>query len=88
MSTTGVVKVIFQLPADTCDTTHTRTHQHTHNKPGRTLHVGGDTRYLTLYCKDNLSAANTSSYKTTHGVNLIGIVAADPDALEAQVISL
>lgn len=51
---------------------------------GLTAHIGDKTRYLALYSKGG-SAPQTTSYEMPGGLNHIGIVVDDLDALERRV---
>jgi len=54
---------------------------------GRSLHVGGEDDYLAVYSGpgDAPAAAGPSSYVTKGGLNHIGVVVDDLDAVEARV---
>ena len=57
---------------------------------GYTVHVGTDTTYLALYSgtTDHPTPLEGSSYNRLSGLNHIGVVVDDLDAVEAKVISL
>lgn len=53
---------------------------------GYTVHVGTDERYIALYSpKVSASASEVSSYERLSGLNHIGILVNDLDAVEARV---
>lgn len=52
---------------------------------GTTIHVGSDSSYLAIYTQKDSAAAKEDSYKTIGGLNHIGIVVDDLDAIEAKV---
>lgn len=56
---------------------------------GRSVHVGGDDTYLALYCcaDGQPRQAAQSSYDQKGGLNHIGVVVPDLDAVEAKVIA-
>ena len=55
---------------------------------GRSIHVGEDDSYLALYSPGKPLTAAESSYGLTHGLNHIGVVVDDIDAVEARVKGL
>ena len=52
---------------------------------GYTYHVGGDDSYLAIYSSGDTSASEVSNYHQTNGLNHIGVVVDDLDAIEAKV---
>lgn len=53
---------------------------------GLTVHVGGDDSYLAVYAHPDQHAPERESYWTCGGLNHIGVVVDDLDAIEAKVI--
>ena len=55
---------------------------------GRTVHVGGDQSYLALYGRGKADAEETElgSYERENGLNHIGLVVSDLDAMERRVV--
>ncbi|MEM7668994.1 MAG: VOC family protein [Pseudomonadota bacterium] len=53
---------------------------------GRTVHVGSETGYIAVYSKGQAPAELPESYGTRGGLNHIGIVVDDLDAVEQKVI--
>lgn len=54
---------------------------------GRSVHVGDDTRYLALYAPKDAPEQSPNSYTRHGGLNHIGLVVDDLDAVEQRVIS-
>lgn len=54
---------------------------------GYTVHVGSDSDYVALYSVGTPSEPATESYQVRGGLNHIGIVVDDLDAVEQRVIS-
>ncbi len=55
---------------------------------GRTVHVGEDDTYLAVYAwRDRPGDATAGSYEARGGLNHIGVVVDDLDAVEQRVIS-
>lgn len=52
---------------------------------GTSLHVGNDSSYVALYQPTRQTAGSEESYFTTGGLNHIGVVVDDLDAVEARV---
>jgi catechol 2,3-dioxygenase-like lactoylglutathione lyase family enzyme len=52
---------------------------------GRSLHVGTDSQYVALYQPVRQGPAADESYFTTGGLNHIGVLVEDLDAMEARV---
>ena len=52
---------------------------------GRTVHVGGDDSYVALFSFGAPATPTSSSYATRAGLNHIGVVVDDLDAVEARV---
>ena len=52
---------------------------------GRSVHVGDETRYVALYTPGDPSKASDNNYTTVGGLNHIGVVTDDVDAMEAKV---
>jgi len=52
---------------------------------GRSLHVGSDNSYLAVYSPKNPPAQTYNNYATRGGLNHVGIVVDDLDAIEAKV---
>lgn len=52
---------------------------------GKTVHVGGTNSYLALYSAGNPGAPQSNSYVTKAGLNHIGVVVDDLEAVEARV---
>ena len=52
---------------------------------GRTVHVGGDDSYVALFSFGDPAEPAQSSYATRAGLNHIGVVVDDLDAVEARV---
>lgn len=52
---------------------------------GTTIHVGSDSSYLAIYAQTDSVRNTQDSYKTIGGLNHIGIVVDDLDAIEAKV---
>jgi len=55
---------------------------------GRTVHVGNEHAYLSLYnsIEESDESAELSSYSRDNGLNHIGLVVDDLDAIEARVV--
>ena len=55
---------------------------------GRTVHVGNDRFYLSLYQGNNVRAEESElgSYQRENGLNHIGLVVSDLDAMERRVV--
>ncbi len=53
---------------------------------GSTVHVGSDDSYVAVYAHEKLVKGNVDSYTTRGGLNHIGIVVDDLDAVEAKVL--
>ncbi len=55
---------------------------------GHTIHVGNDDTYLAVYApKAQVAAKTNNNYTTTGGLNHVGVVVDDIDAVEAKVIA-
>lgn len=54
---------------------------------GTTAHVGTDNHYIALYSK-GANGVMGNSYETVGGLNHIGVVVEDLDAMEARVVAL
>ncbi|MBS8229052.1 VOC family protein [Vannielia litorea] len=52
---------------------------------GETAHVGGKDSYLALYRHHDQQAAQQSTYHVTGGLNHVGVVVDDLDAVEQRV---
>lgn len=52
---------------------------------GFTIHVGAKDNYLAVYSKGNVEAPERASYDTRGGLNHIGVVVDDLDAVEKKV---
>ena len=52
---------------------------------GRTVHVGSEDAYLALYSRGALTPADRDTYRSHLGINHVGIVVDDLDAIEARV---
>ena len=52
---------------------------------GITVHVGSDDSYIAVYTRGMPAAENADSYSTRGGLNHIGVVVDDLDAVEAKV---
>ena len=52
---------------------------------GRTVHVGSEDAYLALYSRGALTPTGSDSYRSHLGINHVGIVVDDLDAIEARV---
>jgi catechol 2,3-dioxygenase-like lactoylglutathione lyase family enzyme len=52
---------------------------------GRSVHVGTDSAYLAVYAPAKPLAAGASSYETVGGLNHVGVVVDDLDAVEKKV---
>ena len=52
---------------------------------GHTIHVGTDTSYVALYKPPAITAKEYENYYTVGGLNHLGIVVDDLDAVEAKV---
>lgn len=52
---------------------------------GESAHMGDETSYVALYQHTRQSGAKVDSYTTTGGLNHIGVVVDDLDAVEAKV---
>ncbi len=52
---------------------------------GRSLHVGADDTYLAIYNPGGALEAATNSYTRVAGLNHVGVVVDDLDAVEAKV---
>ncbi len=55
---------------------------------GHSLHVGTEDNYLAIYTPDTSLTKAPSSYGHPGGLNHIGVVVDDLDAIEAKVIAL
>lgn len=53
---------------------------------GYTIHVGGKNSYVAVYAQANMRKALPNDYKTVGGMNHIGVVVDDLDAVEAKVL--
>jgi catechol 2,3-dioxygenase-like lactoylglutathione lyase family enzyme len=53
---------------------------------GRTVHVGNDESYLALYSHSKVASAESNSYSTSGGLNHVGVVVDDFDAVEQRVL--
>ena len=54
---------------------------------GYTIHVGGNDDYVAVYAQSGMRAAPPNDYKTVGGLNHIGVVVEDLDAVEARVLA-
>ena len=54
---------------------------------GHTIHVGGEDSYLAVYAQADMHEAVANDYKTVGGMNHIGVVVDDLDAVEAKVVA-
>ncbi len=54
---------------------------------GYSVHVGGAGSYLALFSYGNAKAGGESSYEHIGGLNHIGVVVPDLDAVEAKVVA-
>ena len=54
---------------------------------GYTVHVGNDSSYLALYAPAKMPTKGPDSYVTVGGLNHLGVVVDDLDAIEAKVIA-
>lgn len=54
---------------------------------GRTVHVGDDDRYLALYSVGHPQKSEISNYAMLNGLNHIGVLVDDLDAIEKKVIA-
>ncbi len=54
---------------------------------GRTVHVGNDTDYVAVYTPPKAVSQPINTHATTAGLNHIGVVVDDLDAVEARVTS-
>lgn len=54
---------------------------------GETYHVGDDTRYLAIFGPRKLSPNPHSNYTTAGGLNHVGVVTDDLQAVEARVVA-
>jgi hypothetical protein len=52
---------------------------------GRTAHVGTDDAYLAIYQPAKPSSPSESSYETVGGLNHVGVVVDDLDAVEKRI---
>ncbi len=52
---------------------------------GHTIHVGGDDSYVAVYAQDGMRQGAPNDYKTIGGMNHLGVVVEDLDAVEARV---
>ncbi|MEM9627939.1 MAG: VOC family protein [Pseudomonadota bacterium] len=52
---------------------------------GRTVHVGADGSYIALYRRPESLAVNADSYGTRGGLNHVGVLVEDLDAVETRV---
>lgn len=52
---------------------------------GKSVHVGSESSYLALYQNPDKNKPTTESYFSINGLNHIGIVVADLDAVEKRV---
>lgn len=52
---------------------------------GHTHHVGSDDSYLAIYSTGSSAPSNEDSYKTTGGLNHVGVLVSDLDAVETKV---
>jgi glyoxylase I family protein len=52
---------------------------------GRTVHVGGPSSYLALYAPKSPSREGANSYETRGGLNHVGVLVDDLDAVEQLV---
>ena len=52
---------------------------------GETAHVGDESTYMALYKHPKQNGDPVNSYRTTGGLNHIGVVVEDLDAVEARV---
>ena len=52
---------------------------------GRTVHVGTEKDYLAVYTYDAVQKTQNSSYSVTGGLNHVGVVVDDLEAVEARV---
>lgn len=55
---------------------------------GTTVHVGSEDTYLAVYSLGKIKPGRDDSYSTRGGLNHIGIVVADLDAVEARVLAM
>lgn len=55
---------------------------------GRTTHVGTENAYLALYTPADSVGSDSSNYTTAGGLNHIGIVVDDLDAVERRVLAV
>jgi catechol 2,3-dioxygenase-like lactoylglutathione lyase family enzyme len=53
---------------------------------GHTIHVGGEDSYLAVYAQKGMLAAEENDYRTVGGMNHIGVVVDELDAVEARVV--
>ena len=54
---------------------------------GTTYHVGTDDQYVAVYTPDAVTEASISNYAINGGMNHIGVVVDDIDAMETKVAS-
>jgi catechol 2,3-dioxygenase-like lactoylglutathione lyase family enzyme len=54
---------------------------------GTTVHVGGDDSYLAVYTGPPMSEPAAASHATRGGLNHVGVVVDDLDAVEARVVA-
>lgn len=54
---------------------------------GFTVHVGGEESYVALYTRETPAQETTQSYDRLHGLNHLGVVVDDLDAVEKRVIA-
>lgn len=54
---------------------------------GTTFHVGGDDSYVAIYARNGMRKAPPNDYMTVGGLNHIGVVVEDLDAVEARVLA-
>lgn len=55
---------------------------------GRSIHVGNDTDYLAIYARGDVPKPAPDSYGHVRGLNHLGIVVDDLDAVERKVIAM
>ena len=53
---------------------------------GQSIHVGSDDQYLAIYSHDGVKKSGASSYANSGGLNHIGVVVNDLDAMEKRVL--
>lgn len=54
---------------------------------GTTVHVGSDSSYIAVYSMGKMKEGHDDSYSTRGGLNHIGVVVADLDAVEQKVLA-